>query len=92
MNHRAALVAARTEVSCKTASKVERETSARWAARAIACMEKYLATGKVSWLVRAENDRSEALEHAGQVGDYGKTVGAVQREIDRGWRKYLRRK
>lgn len=84
------LGAARAEVSRKSAAQVERETSAKWAARALACLEKYRSTGKVSWLIRAENDRSEALEHAGHVGDFGRTVGVVQRRIDRLWKKARR--
>ena len=78
MHHRAA----RTEVTSKSDVVIERETAEKWAARSIACFEKYAETGNQKWLVRAEDYKHEALEHAALVGDFGRTVCRVQKMIE----------
>jgi len=71
------------EVRQKSEAQVERETAKKWAGRAIACFRLYRASGVLDWLTRAHTYRDEALEHAAMVGDHGKTVKAIQNEIDR---------
>lgn len=73
---------AKTEVKNKSDSEIERETAKKWAARAIACYEEYHSTNSLKWLLRADNYRHEALEHASIVGDRGRLVGQLQKEID----------
>ena len=69
------------EVSQKSDATIERETSRKWLARAIACYQKFDRTGKNKWLIRAESYRQEALEHAALIGDCGKTVCAVEKAL-----------
>lgn len=71
------------EVKKKNAKTLDRETALKWADRAIACFKMYAKTGKSEWLRRAEDYKHEALEHAALVMDYGKTVGLVQRKVER---------
>lgn len=69
------------EVSSKSEAMIERETSLKWEARCLACLRRYKAGDGLDWLLRAENARSEALEHAALVGDGGKLVGQVERRL-----------
>ena len=71
------------EVASKSDAAIERETAYKWAARAVACCQKYAQTGTSHWLRRVEDYRHEALEHAALVGDRGATVRALQDEMDR---------
>ena len=63
-------------------SEIERETARKWADRALEAYREYAATNDVHWLVRADSFRHEAFEHAAEVGDYGASVGDVQRELE----------
>jgi hypothetical protein len=69
------------EVSKKTDAQIERKTALTWADRAEACFTKHRATKNVKWLLRAQRFADEALEHAAQVGDEGKLVGQLQRQL-----------
>lgn len=80
------------EVGRKTDAQIERETAQKWASRAIGCYAFYTARGDEAWLIRYENYRHEALEHAATVEDRGVTVRRVQDTIDREIKKYARRK
>jgi hypothetical protein len=71
------------EVATKSDATIDRETALKWAGRAVACYQRYAATGKIRWLLRAENHEHEAMEHAALVGDRGKTLRAVQDELER---------
>lgn len=73
----------RSDVASKSAAQIERETASKWADRAIDCFAKFEATGDAKWLVRGEDMKHEAVEHAATVGDYGKTAGRIQRMIER---------
>ena len=83
------------EVASKSDATIERETARKWTARAVACYARAkksrtdAARGK--WRERAKGYRDEALEHAALVGDGGKTVKRVQRELDYVLRKLKRR-
>ena len=59
------------------------ETAERWAKRAIAAYAIGRREGDAKMILRAESYRREALEHASQVGDCGKTVCRLQRSIDK---------
>lgn len=72
----------RGEVLHLTEKQVERQVALKWVAYAKDAYAEYKRTGKLDWLIRAHGYRAEALEHAGQVGDYGKFVGECQRQID----------
>lgn len=74
-------LAADREVGSKSDRVIQRETAERYAARAIVCYRRHRRTGRVSWLLRAEDFRHEALEHAALVGDGGKLVGRVEERI-----------
>ena len=69
------------EVREKSADKIERETARRWAARATACYARSRGEGGVRWLLRAEDYRHEALEHAALAEDGGCLVGEIEREL-----------
>lgn len=69
------------EVALKSEAQVERASAGQWLARALACYHKYKITKKISWLLRAEQYRHEALEHASGAGDGGKLVGVLERRI-----------
>lgn len=76
------------EVRTQSDAQVECSTAEKWAGRAVACYRMYASSGKVTWLIRADRYREEALEHAAVVGDCGKTVMAIQKEIDRQARSF----
>lgn len=71
---------ARAEVRAKSDKVIERETAKKWAARAVACYEKYASSHERRWLVRAENYKQEAIEH-GALAEDGKTLTEVKREM-----------
>ena len=74
------------EVHAKSDATIERETAQKWLARAVACCrERTTASGaaREEWSRRAWEYRAEALEHAALVGDGGRTVAAIEGEIDR---------
>jgi hypothetical protein len=80
------LRAARQEVAKKSDRQIELETAQKWAARALACFERAAKTSgaaAVEWKRRAEDYRHEALEHAALMQDGGKTVGVLERELNR---------
>jgi hypothetical protein len=60
---------ARDELQDKTCGQIEFETAVKWAARAVAAMELYRATGHERWLMLCAEYGSEAIEHAGAAGD-----------------------
>lgn len=74
--------AARREVLSKSEADIERETALKWASRALACYALFEETRAPKWLLRAEDYRHEALEHAATAGDGGRLVGQVQSRLD----------
>ena len=78
------------EVTSKSDKAIERSTSKAWAARAVACFEKYAETGDLKWFERACTYRDEAIEHAALVRDFGRTVGTLQRQLDKAEKKTRR--
>lgn len=75
--------AALQEVQQKSAEQIEQETAYKWASRAIACDMLYKQTGLLHWLLRAEDMKHEALEHAAVVMDRGATVRTLQDVLSR---------
>ena len=75
------LRAAAEEVQTKSSAEIDRDTARKWADRAIASYGLYGQTGELDRLLAAEDHKHEALEHAAQVGDRGKFVGEIEREI-----------
>lgn len=70
------------EVGKKSEEALERETAEKWASRALACYHRYVEGHGLSWYLRGESYRHEALEHAALAGDGGKLVGKLTRRID----------
>lgn len=74
--------AALAEVQEKSEQQIESETAHKWAARAIACFQLHHTTGELRWLLRGNDNRHEALEHAALVEDGGATMLALSQEMD----------
>lgn len=72
------------EVTSKSDPVIERETSAKWASRAVACYCKFAETGDAEWLMRAEDYKHEALEHAAMCEDGGATVAEAEEAMASG--------
>lgn len=74
------------ELQDKPDAMIEFETAVKWAARAAAAYvlshQSLSNSDKVSWLLRAEDLRHEALEHGALVGDQGAVLSELQKEID----------
>lgn len=75
------------EVQEKNESEIEYDTAVTWAKRAAAC---YSTADKakteeemVHWLRKGDDFLHESLEHASLVKDYGKTVGEIQKALDK---------
>lgn len=71
---------------------LEKDTAVKWAARSIACCVAFAKSKDRKWLVRANDYKHEALEHAALVKDKGATVNEVQTEIERQAAELLRKK
>ena len=69
------------EVTTKSAAAIDRATAYRWASRALACYTKFSSTRRINWLLRAEDARHEALEHAGTSDPSGRLVRAIARQL-----------
>ena len=70
------------EVVEKSDETIDRETAARWQARALACYRQYGKYSLDKWIVRAEKFRDEALEHAAKGGDFGRLVAKIERRLN----------
>ena len=75
--------AAKKEVQEKEEEEIEVETAYKWASRAIACFKLHAETKLVMWLIKGEDYRHEALEHAALAKDRGKTLNAIEDEIEK---------
>ena len=86
---------AEREIASKTQARIDRDTAATWAARAVAyrrAAERADAAGRSSCkLWKGYDDaRHEAIEHAGSADESGRTVKAVVQAIDAGARRRRR--
>ena len=74
------------EIQSKTNEQIEEETARKWGARACGCYAlgiKAEAVGdKLLWLIRGEDFRHEALEHAALIGDRGVFLTELQKTVD----------
>ena len=70
------------EVTGKSDSQISVETAYKWAQRAVVAYSQFAKTGEIEWLIRAEDYRHEALEHASLVEDAGQLVGHLLKAID----------
>jgi hypothetical protein len=64
---------ARAELRDKTKRKIEIETAWKWASRAVAAYERFVAekttaARKLKWLVQATDYEHEAKEHSAEAG------------------------
>lgn len=75
--------AAKKEVQEKQEEEIEVETAYKWASRAIACFQLHAETELVKWLIKGEDYRHEALEHAALAKDGGDTLNAIEKEIEK---------
>lgn len=82
----------RSDIKRKSDPAIERETSKTWYQRALDAYREYTRTGMVTWLMRADRFKHEALEHAAGVGDHGSTVGKMQRDLDDAAKKAKRKR
>jgi hypothetical protein len=71
------------EVQDKTEQEIEIETAYKWASRSCACYELYEDTKLLKWLLKAEEFKNEALEHAALAKDSGRTLKVVEDEMDK---------
>lgn len=76
------LAEALKEVRTKSDTDIDRETAHKWAGRAVAAFRIASETGDPTMILRAYDYEHEALEHASLVGDYGKLVGQIQKQIE----------
>lgn len=74
---------AKKEVQAKKETEIEVETAYKWASRAIACFELHKETELIKWLLKGEDYRHEALEHAALAKDGGDTLNAIEKEIEK---------
>lgn len=74
------------ELQDKPEAMIEFETSMKWAARSCAAyilsVQSLSNLDKVSWFIKGEDFRHEALEHSSLVGDEGATLNELQKEVD----------
>jgi hypothetical protein len=74
-------VATRDEVLAKSDRQINVETAYKWAARAVVSFSEFARTKSLEWLLRAEDYRHEALEHAALVGDDGELTSHLERAM-----------
>ena len=67
----------------KEEEEVEIETAYKWASRAIACFQLHAETKLTKWLIKGEDYRHEALEHAALAKDRGDTLNIIEDEIEK---------
>jgi hypothetical protein len=82
MTPRLDIAAALVEVQTRSEGQIEYETACKWAARAVACYQLHQKTGELRWLLRAEDNRHEAFEHAALIGDGGAALQQLQISVD----------
>jgi hypothetical protein len=74
-----------SEVKAKTEAQIETETAIKWAARAVACYrhakESTDQKEQIKWILRGEDFRHEAIEHASLVGDQGGVLSEVETAV-----------
>ena len=70
------------EILTKTDKTINIETAYKWAGRAVAAFDQYRKTGTLEWVLRGEDYRHEALEHASLVGDGGELLAMLEKQID----------
>lgn len=66
----------------RSRARTQAATAATWARRAIAAFNRAARSGSRDWLLDGEDHRHEALEHAALIGDHGRTVARMQKQID----------
>ena len=75
-----------SDIKSKSEDEIEQAAGMSWGARAAACYVLVVKTTdkltKLKYLIRAEDNRHEALEHAALAGDGGKFVNELQKELD----------
>lgn len=75
------------EVKTKTEKQIERETASKWASRAMAVFilaaKEKDPKERCRLLDWGDDLFHEAVEHASLVKDYGKTVGAIQKAVEK---------
>jgi hypothetical protein len=64
----ARLTDARAELSTKTLQRIEYETAACWAARAVVAYEMFLQSNDIEWYRLSVGFQGEAIEHAASAG------------------------
>jgi hypothetical protein len=69
------------EVLDRSDREISVATAEKWCDRSVVAYRQYRKTRSIDWLLRAEDYRHEALEHAALVGDGGKLVGKLERLI-----------
>jgi hypothetical protein len=74
--------ATREEVLTKTDKLINVETAYKWAQRAVVAYVQFGKVGQIEWLLRAEDYRHEALEHAALVGDGGELTNLLESSMD----------
>lgn len=83
------IAAAKRELQTKSPSDIEKETAYKWCSRALASvlLLKEAKTSKeaLSWRLKAEDFRHEAIEHAALVEDDCKTVKKLTRVMQEAW-------
>jgi hypothetical protein len=76
---RSQLEAARVELSQKSSIQIDAETAVMWGARTVVALERFKATGDLTWYQNACDYRHEALEHAGSAGI--EVLAAIREEL-----------
>jgi len=71
------------EILSKSEGQIQRETAYKWASRAMACYWLYGRSGDMSWALRAEEYRHEAIEHAAVAEDDCRTLRALEHAMER---------
>lgn len=75
------LESALVEVQTKTAGQIQQETAYKWASRAVACFVLHRKTGDTRWLLRGEDYKHEAIEHAAFADDNGATMFTIRAQM-----------
>jgi hypothetical protein len=75
--------AAQKELTENSYAEVQRDTSFKWAARAIVKYNDFERSGNIEDFLTGDEYRHEAIEHSAEVRDQGATMAEIEAEINR---------
>ena len=70
------------EIVEKSPETINRESAMKWRQLSIESYKEYAKTAHENSIIKAEQFRDEALEHAALSGDFGRLVGKIERDLN----------